>query len=56
MAFPVLMALAIFSYLMGEQQTMKHFGFGYPAWVSVSYELIHYLKDAFNISSFVTVE
>ncbi|QJB55789.1 putative sulfate exporter family transporter [Pseudodesulfovibrio sp. zrk46] len=31
-AFPVLMALAVFSYLMGEQQTMKHLGFGYPAW------------------------
>lgn len=39
-AFPCLMALAIFSYLMGEQQTMKHFGFGYPAWAIVTGMLI----------------
>lgn len=36
MAFPVLMALAVFSYLMGEQETMKHLGFGYPAWAIVT--------------------
>ena len=39
-AFPCLMGLAIFSYLMGEQQTMKHLGFGYPAWAIVTGMLI----------------
>ena len=39
-AFPCLMALAVFSYLMGEQQTMKHLGFGYPAWAIVTGMLI----------------
>jgi len=40
LAFPCLMGLAIFSYLMGEQQTMKHLGFGYPAWAIVTGMLI----------------
>lgn len=39
-AFPCLMGLAIFSYLMGEQQTMKHLGFGYPAWAIITGMLI----------------
>ena len=39
-AFPCLMGLAVFSYLMGEQQTMKHLGFGYPAWAIVTGMLI----------------
>ncbi|NDV19963.1 putative sulfate exporter family transporter [Pseudodesulfovibrio sp. JC047] len=36
LAFPVLMLLAVFSYMMGEQETMKRLGFGYPAWAIVT--------------------
>lgn len=59
-AFPCLMCLAIFSYMMGEQQTMKHIGFGYPAWAIVTGMLISnilgtpkWLKPALETEYFI---